>query len=76
MVGVCRFPSCAGTYLLIGCCAFLECAHAKYFGIANMVSMNAMTKATPARTEIYPNRLISKSCESSYNINFKVPFIF
>ena len=68
MVGVWRFPSWAGTYLLMGWLAFLEMAHAMYLGMIKRVNAKAMRKERPARTEMYPKRLMLSSWASSYNI--------
>ncbi len=44
--------------------------------MTNSVKEKAIKNATPARTEIYPKRLISKSWESSYSIgNFRLNFV-
>jgi hypothetical protein len=45
----------------MGWLAFLEIAQERYFGIAKSVIIKARKNPIPARTEIYPNRLISKS---------------
>jgi hypothetical protein len=45
----------------MGWFAFFASAQARYLGIIKSVSVKAMKNATPARTEMYPKRLISKS---------------
>jgi len=59
----------------MGWFAFFEIAQARYLGMINIVRVKARKNATPARTEMYPKRLISKSWESTYSMgNFHLNF--